>query len=85
MKIIYIVNNTVNRKIFAIKFFFCRQPFPTKIKHAKYLCNIHQPIYLFWSLKSDDENLDYVKNLQAKDFTGENIPIYGIILKIFVY
>ena len=23
-------------------------------------------------------NLDYAKNLQAKCFTGENIPIYGI-------
>ena len=24
-------------------------------------------------------NLDYAKNLQAKYFTSENIPIYGII------
>ena len=24
-------------------------------------------------------NLDYAKNLQVKYFTGENIPIYGII------
>ena len=27
------------------------------------------------------QKLDYAKNLQAKYFTGENIPIYGIIIK----
>ena len=29
-------------------------------------------------------NLDYVKNLQAKYFTGENTPIYGIFISIFL-
>ena len=38
--------------------------------------------YLFWLLKVWWRNLDYEKNLQAKYFTGENIPIYGIILLI---
>ena len=27
-------------------------------------------------------NLDYTKNLQAKYFTGKNIPIYGSILEV---
>ena len=30
-------------------------------------------------------NLDYVKNLQAKYFTGENIPIYGIYMYVYVW
>ena len=82
-KIICIVNNTIDRKILPLKL-FRRQSFPTKIKHAKYLCNVHQPIPILVA-KVWRRNLAYAKNLQAKYFIGENIPIYSIVLKIFVY
>ena len=39
-------------------------------------------LYQFWSLKSGNKILDYAKNLQAKYFIGENIPIYGIIIMV---
>ena len=35
-------------------------------------------LYQFWVAKVWRQNLDYAKNLQAKYFTSENIPIYGI-------
>ena len=49
-----------------------------KIKHAKYLCNVRRPtpilVATVWRW-----NLDYAKNLHTKHFTGENIPIYGLL------
>ena len=57
---------------------FRQRPFPTKLNMRNILCNIHRPIPILvtkvWQWK-----LDHVKNLQAKYFIGENIPIYGIL------
>ena len=51
-----------------------------KNKHIKIniniLCSIHRPIPI-WVIKVWRRNLNYAKNLQAKYFTGENIPIYS--------
>ena len=41
-----------------------------KIKHAKYLCNVRRPIPMLVA-KVWWWNLDYMKNLQVKYFTGE--------------
>ena len=59
-----------------------RRFFPTKIKHVKNFCNIRRPIPILVT-KVSRRNLDYVKNLQAKYFTGENIPIIYSILHVF--
>ena len=64
----------VDREIFAVK--FSSMTFTTKIKHAKYLCNIRRPIPILVA-KVRRRNLDYAKNLLAKYFNGENILIYG--------
>ena len=69
---------TVDREIFIVKDFH-QQTLPTKIKHAKYLCNVHRPIPILVA-KVWQRNLDYAKNLQAKNFTGENISIYGVYI-----
>ena len=56
-----------------------RQPFLTKIKHAKHLCNIRRPMPILVT-QVWQRNLDYAKNLQAKYFTSKNIMIYGTSL-----
>ena len=40
------------------------------------LCDVCRPIQILFA-KVWQRNLDYVKILQAKYFTSENIPIYG--------
>ena len=63
------------------------RPFPTKIKHAKYmciLCNAHRPIPVLVA-KVWQRKLDHAKNLQAKYFTGENILIYGISNDFYIH
>ena len=63
---------------------FRRRPFPTKIKYAKYLCNICLPIPILVA-KVWQRNLGYAKYLQTKYFTSENIPIYGITELYYVH
>ena len=67
---------TVDYEIAVVKN-FSSTTFSDEIEHAKYLCNVRRPIPIlvanvWW------RNLDYVKNLQAKYFISENIPIYSI-------
>ena len=42
------------------------------------LCNVRRPIPILVA-KLWQQKLDYAKSLQAKYFTSENIPIYGIL------
>ena len=56
---------------------FVNNLFQRKLNTRNILCNICQPIPILVA-KVWRRKLDYMKNLQAKYFTGENIPIYGI-------
>ena len=62
--------NTVDHKIFVDDLF------QQKLNTRNILCNVRRPIAILvakvWWWK-----LYYAKNLQAKYFIGENIPIYG--------
>ena len=55
--------------------------FRQKLMTPNILCNVCQPIPILVA-KVWRQNLDYVKNLQVKYFTGENILIYGIYIKL---
>ena len=57
--------------------------FRQKLNTQNTLCNVRRPIQILVA-KVWQQNLDYVKNLQAKYFTSENILIYGIILLLLV-
>ena len=48
--------------------------FSDEIKYI--LCNVRRPILIL--VAKVWRHLNYVKYLQAKYFTGENIPIYGM-------
>ena len=70
--------HTIDCEIFVVKIFFVDNLFRRKLNTQNILCNVCRPIPVLvaevWR-----RNLDYAKNLQAKYFTGENIPIYGIL------
>ena len=68
--------NTVDREIFVIKIFSSTTFSDENLNMRNILCNIRRPIPILVA-KIWRRNLDYAKNLQAKYFTGENIPIYG--------
>ena len=68
--------NTVDREIFVIKIFSSTTFSDENLNMQNILCNIRRPIPILVA-KIWQRNLDYAKNLQAKYFTGENIPIYG--------
>ena len=57
---------------------FRQRPFPAKIKHMKYSCNVCRPIPILVA-KVWQQNLDYAKHLQVKYFTDQNILIYGTL------
>ena len=65
---------TVDCEIFVV--IIVDDLFRRKLNTQNILRNIHRPIPILiakvWRLE-----LDYMKNLQAKYFIGENIPIYG--------
>ena len=62
---------TIDHENFAVKNFHQR-PF---LNTRNTSCNVRQPIPILF-VKVWRKNWDYAKNLQAKYFTGENIPIY---------
>ena len=66
--------NTVDHEIFTVKYFV--DLFQRKLNMQNILCDVRQPIPILIT-KVWRQNLDYAKNLQAKYFTSENIPIYG--------
>ena len=51
--------------------------FSDKNQVRKIFCVMYINLYQFLVAKVWWQNLDYVKNLQAKYFTSENIPIYS--------
>ena len=53
-----------------------RENFRRKLNMQNILRNIRRPIPTLVA-KVRLRNLDYMKNLQVKYFTGKNIPIYG--------
>ena len=68
------IMHTVDHEIFAAKISFVNDLFQWKLNTRNILCNVRQPIPILVT-KVWQQNLDYAKNLQAKYFTGENIPI----------
>ena len=62
---------TVDCEIFVVKKIFVDDLFGRKLNTRNILRN------LILVAKVWRRNLDYAKKLQAKYFTGENIPIYG--------
>ena len=69
---------TVDHEIFAVKF-FDNDLFQQKLNMRNILCNVRRPTPILVA-KIWQRKLDYAKNLQAKYFTGENIPIYGTVV-----
>ena len=68
--------NIVDHKIFVVEVFSSITFSNENLNTRNILCNVRQPILILVA-KVWRRNLDYAKNLQAKYFTGENIPIYG--------
>ena len=70
MHVVSQCSHTIDREIFAVRNLFRR-----KLNTRNILCNVHRSMPILVA-KDWQRNLDYAKNLQAKYFTGKNIPIY---------
>ena len=75
----YRKSHTIDRENFVVKIFFGDDLFQQKLNAQNILHNVHWPIPILVA-KVWQRNLDYTKNLQAKYFTGKNIPVYCIRL-----
>ena len=52
-----------------------RRPFPTKIKHAKYLCVLSSIMYISMCYQSGLHCTLYMKILHTKYYTAENVHL----------
>ena len=69
---------TVDREIFVVKTFWSMTFSNKKLNTRNILSTVCRPTPILVA-KVWRRKLDYVKNLQAKYFTGKNILIYGML------